>query len=384
MPNPSPLLIRGRDPLAALLAEQDDSASAEWFARSGLSALRRFVQSLAARREVKSAKLTAATARRGGTHVHDLHLEFVVRPGRKLVAHGSGAAPTPLDAKLAALGELFERMAFQSQWLLEYGLVGRAVQSASSNGACFHTSAARVLRGAICELLERDAFLTNWYSDRPLPVTRIEVLHPLFSVGERLAAEGWELFEHHWPHDLLPAHCVSIALVRREHLADGWNLFVGGGSAPSYDAARARALAEAEWLRGAWPGMFEQVDTSGGRAPNSKLRSVTARTIAFQRRYYVDRYRARLAKPTAQVSVPDSPLSDRSFVVECLRQMPSLRFESLPLPIALVPHAYCVQAGSAQLQNIDWELPASYNERRIRQKYGTKRGSFCLVPHPIG
>lgn len=111
------------------------------------------------------------------------------------------------------------------------------------------------------EILERDAFLTNWYAEKPLPNSVIDRGHPLYRHHLRFAALGWNLHEHCWRHDKIDAFCVSVSLVRQKPALDQWNFFLGGGAAPGYAAASARAFAEATWLYRSWHRLYAEVDT---------------------------------------------------------------------------------------------------------------------------
>ena len=77
------------------------------------------------------------------------------------------------------------------------------------------------------------------------------------------------------------------------------------------------------------------------------------------------------------------PLSDRDFVAQCLRNLPSAKVVPLLLPSPFSDRAFCVQVVCDELQGLDWHLPPRYNLARIQALYRTPARSLCRLPHPL-
>jgi hypothetical protein len=250
-----------------------------------------------------------------------------------------------------------------------------------SNGACFHTSPTAVLKGSICELLERDALLSCWYADARLPVSRIDSSHPLYRASSKLAAVGWELNEHRWLHDKLRAACVAISLIRRRPEQRQWNFFLGGSASPRTSDAVRRAFSEVTRLYRSYHS-YPYVVSPSGRIWPALLRSPISRIFLYQRPRYVTLFRDRLAGSTPVLPEDGLRLTDRSFVQMAFGRLPSLTIRPLPVPSSFVDQVYCIKATCSELQDIDWQIPPRYNLERLREVTGTG-GRWSRLPHPM-
>jgi ribosomal protein S12 methylthiotransferase accessory factor YcaO len=250
----------------------------------------------------------------------------------------------------------------------------------NTNGACFHSSPLEALKGAFCELLERDAFLTAWYSGRALPVSPISRGHRLHPLARRFAGDGWELREHCWLHDRVPAVFVGLSLTRTVPAENQWNFFFGSGAAPGAAEAQDKALKEV--LKSRRHSSRWAVGTSGRAAP-AQLRSVESRRILYQRPAFVRKFTERLALHPGPTFHARAQLSDRDFVAQCFRKMTSAKVVPLLLPSPFRETAFCVQVVCDELQGLDWHTPPRYNLGRIQALYRTPPRSLCRLPHPL-
>jgi hypothetical protein len=384
-----------RDPLADLGREDEHTlGAATWFERTGGAALRRFAARLQGHPAVRDVQIADDAHRSrdalGVGFRCSLTLSISLRSGPTLFARGDGQARYATAARWVALAESIERLAMDldnlAEPIREVMQIEREARPGkiNSNGASFHSSATQVVKGAICELLERDALLSRWYAGATLPVTVITAEHPLHLPAKRLAEQGWDLNENIWVHDKVPAACVSLALVRRRPLHNQWNFFLGGAAAPTCTDARARAFNEATRLFRNFHAESFGVDTSCRVRP-SFLRTPLSRLFLYQRPWFIAKYRERL--------VPDSigndaaaqihAMSDTTFVRTALTRLGTLQIVRLPLPSPFAPHTYCIKATCPELQDLDWGIPPSVNRGRLRGLFGLRRATPRTLPHPI-
>ena len=288
--------------------------------------------------------------------------------------------------RVIAFAELLERVAIDVNFGVHGTRLARMTRPTvgdwGSNGACFHSSASRVLKGALCELLERDAFLTSWYAGRALPHTSIKHGHRLFTLAGRLDRAGWRLAEHAWTHDKVDAACVYLSVIRKQPVTNGWNFFLGGGAAPTRREAIAKAETELLRMFRTWQAAYQVVAHRGAVSPKV-LANVVLRLLVYQRPAYVrELERMTSARPRSSSRVL-RPRSDAAFVVDCMRAIGDVRIVSLPVPAALYDRVFCIKALSEQLQNLDWRIPPSFNDERIAGLYGTPPADLNRFPHPI-
>jgi hypothetical protein len=392
-----PLFELSRNPIDHFGRERRERAlSAGWFDRAGLPALRRFAGRLERHPGVRTARL-AVSARRSrdaigavGAVIHyAVQLRVGFRSGRALEGRGNSQALHGPAARRVALAESIERLAMDVHNLAGTEGVPLVVDREpgagriNSNGASFHSSATQALKGAICELAERDALLARWYAGVALPVTEIAARHPLRAPALQLAEQGWELHEHVWVHDKVDAVCVTMALVRLRPLRDHWNFFLGGAARPSLRAARAKAFDESIRLFRSFHTAPWVVDTSCALRP-SLLRTPLSRLVLYQRPRFIAKYRARLVRGADRVAEDAGrAVSDEAFVARALAQLPSLRIVRLPLPSPFAAHAYCIKAVCPELQDLDWEIPPRGNPDRLRALFGADATQLSRLPHPI-
>ena len=355
-----------RDPIDSLKA----AAEPRWFERHAARAEQELVRTLSGHPDVERVELKATDrARRDalGRYATSLcQLELVFRGEPPITASGSGHASARPRARVIAFAELLERLALR--------IHGRAAgENWSSNGACFHSSALATLKGALCELLERDAFLTSWYAGRALPAT--DATSPL---ARRFSKAGWRLREHAWKHDKVDAACVYLSAIRREPRADGWNFFLGCGAAPSHREAAAKATNELLRMFRAFQADYDRLDHTARITPGA-LANTLSRLVIYQQPEYLRELERMTSAQARRFAV--RPRSDRAFVLHCLRELADLRIVPLPVPIQLHEHVFCIKAVSAQLQDIDWAIPPQFNRARIRERYGTHQ--LNAFPHPI-
>ena len=377
-----------RNPLEIVLSGARDDP--RWFERHGVAATRRFLRSLRAHPDVKRADLSISeqTSRDAFGRYASFHLKLAlaIRDHAPFTVDGSGHASDRSMARVIAFAELLERVAIDVNFGVHGTRLARMTRPAvgdwGSNGACFHSSAVRVVKGALCELLERDAFLTSWYAGRALPHAAITRGHPLFALATRLDRAGWRLTEHAWAHDKVDAACVYLSAIRKSPVADGWNFFLGGGAAPTRREAIAKAATELLRMFRTWQGAYQVVDHTG-RASRKILANVVSRLLVYQRPAYVREFeRMTSARPRSSNRVL-RPRPDRTFIVDCMRALGDVRIVSLPVPAALHDRVYCIKALSQQLQNLDWGIPPGFNVDRIAGLYGTRPTGLNRFPHPI-
>jgi ribosomal protein S12 methylthiotransferase accessory factor YcaO-like protein len=357
-----------RNPIDSLKAADDP----RWFERHAPRAEQELVRTLSSHPDVERVELHHTDrARRDalGRYATSLcQLELVFRDQPPITASGSGHAGERPRARVIAFAELLERLALR--------IHGRADgENWSSNGACFHSSALAALKGAVCELLERDAFLTSWYAGRALPAT-----DATSALATRFARTGWRLREHAWKHDKVDAACVYLSAIRRQPRADGWNFFLGCGAAPSHREAVAKATNELLRMFRTFQADYDRLDHSARVTPEA-LANTLSRLVIYQQPAYIRELERMTSARARRFAV--RPRSDRAFVVHCLRELADLRIVPLPVPIQLHEHVFCIKAASAQLQDIDWAIPPQFNLARIRERYRTRRDRLNSFPHPI-
>lgn len=383
----TPLFVYSRDPMADL-----DRDRGRWFAEHGPAAFQRFVAEARRHAEVAALELglEARTVddRLGPRWNANATLALALASGAELFAAGASIARTRAWSRTIATAECVERLGYalaRQRALPTSILEGQRPRSArlpdSSNGCSLHSSAVRAVYGAICELLERDAVLANWYSDAPLPARPISASHLLERQARLLAARGWDVREHHWVHDILGAHCVAISLVRRMPRHSQWNFFLGSAARIGYASAVESAFAEALRQFRAYQAEF-RVDTTS-RIARDEFDSPLARTVLFQRPRFVRDFLARLGNP-ATTSMRSARVSMVELVRRSFAALPTLQLARLPVPASFANHVYCVQASCGELQNLDWRRVPRYNARRIESRHGTARSKFCSIPHPLG
>lgn len=387
----TPCFCFSRSPAEALLCEPKPAGAPPGWGRHGLQTLDTFLRDLATLRQVEYTHLITDPRRfkdAGGTDFTcAVTIEIKFRRLPLIQSSGYGYSASARAAKQIALAESLERLGFclrgwhdTASRARHGGMFDTFAATDNTNGACFHTSPLQALKGAFCELLERDAFLAAWYSDRPLPVTPISRGHRLYPLARRFAAEDWELREHSWGHDRVPAVCVGLSLTRNAPARDQWNFFFGSGAAPGADEAQDKALNEVLKSRRHAAGW--SVGTSG-RATPAELRSVESRRILYQRPAFVRKFTERLAlRPSAPVHIRGQ-LSDRDFVTQCFRNLRSAKVVPLLLPGPFRDTAFCVQVVCDELQGLDWQIPPRYNVARIQALYRTPTRLLCRLPHPL-
>jgi hypothetical protein len=387
----APFFRFSRSPAEALLSGPDHKEPGAGFARHGFGTLDGFLRGLATLRRVEYTDLRTDPRRfkdAGGTDFTctvTIDIKFTRLPLIQSSGYGYGASAR--EARLVALAECLERLGFclrgwhDSAWRARGGAVLETFAATdNTNGACFHSAPLQALKGAFCELLERDAFLAAWYSGRRLPVTRISRGHRLYPWVRRFAAEGWELREHCWVHDRVPVVFVGLSLTRAAPARDQWNFFFGSAAAPGADEARDKALKEVLKTRrhcSRWT-----VGTSGRVAP-AQLRSLESRRILYQRPAFVRKFTQRLARRPSAAIHARGGLSDREFVAQCFRNLTSAKVVPLLLPTPFRETAFCVQIVCDELQGLDWHTPPRYNLARIQALYRTPRLALCRLPHPL-
>jgi hypothetical protein len=379
-----------RSPAEALLFGTEPKGTGAGLAGHGYRTLARFLRGLAKLRQVEYTDLRTDLRRfkdAGGTDFTcTITIEIKFRRLPLIQSNGYGYGASAREAKLIALAESLERLGFCLRGWHDSGLAREATvletfsATDNTNGACFHSSPLKALKGAFCELLERDAFLAAWYSGCRLPVSRISSDHRLYPWVRRFAAEGWELREHCWLHDIVPAVFVGLSLTRRVPARDQWNFFFGSGAAPGADEARDKALKEilknrrycSRWTVG-----------TSGRAVSAQLRSVESRRVLYQGPAFVRKFTERLAlRPRAAIQ-SRSELSDREFVAQCFRKIESAKVVPLLLPGPFRETAFCLQIVCNELQGLDWEIPPRYNLARLQALYRTAPRSVSRLPHPL-
>lgn len=382
------LFAYSRNPLETVLAGARDDP--RWFERHGVAATRHFLRSLRGHPDVKRADLSVSEQTRrdafGRYSSFHIKLALAIRDHAPFTVDGSGHAPDRSPARMIAFAELLERVAIDVNFGIHGTRLARLTRPAvgdwGSNGACFHSSATRVLKGALCELLERDAFLTSWYAGRALPHASISRAHPLFRLAARLDRAGWRLTEHAWTHDKVDAACVYLSAIRKQPVADGWNFFLGGGAAPTPREAIAKAETELLRMFRTWQGAYQVVDHSG-RVSRKILANVVSRLLIYQRPAYVREFERMTSARPPSSSRGLRPRSDHTFVMECMRALGDVRIVPLPVPAGLRDRVFCIKALSEQLQNLDWRIPPSFNVDRIAGLYGTRPADLNRFPHPI-
>jgi hypothetical protein len=360
------------------------------FARNGYEMLKRFLGDLAKLRQVEYTDLRTDPRRYKDAYGTDFTCTITIEIKFKrlplIQSNGYGYGASARGAKLIALAESLERLGFCLRAWHDSGL-GRDTSvfekfavANNTNGACFHSSPLKALKGAFCELLERDAFLAAWYSGRRLPVSRISRSHRLYPWACRFAAEGWELREHCWLHDIVPAVFVGLSLTRKAPARDQWNFFFGSGADLSADEARDKALKEmlknrrycSRWMVG-----------TSDRAVSAQLRSVESRRVLYQSPAFVRKFTERLTLQPSAAIQSRSEFSDRDFVAQCFRKIASAKVVPLLLPGPFRETAFCVQIVCDELQGLDWEIPPRYNLARLKALYRTATRSVSRLPHPL-
>jgi len=379
-----PLFAYSRNPIDSLLANAADEP--RWFLGHAGAAQTELVRGLRNHPEVERVKLvTTGHARRDalGTYATAMvQLELVFRGQPPITASGSGHAGDRARAHVVAFAELLERLSVRIHARMPAGMpvIKPLVVDWSSNGACFHSSALAALKGAVCELLERDAFLTSWYAGRAMPTADVGRGHPLSALATRLARAGWRLREHAWKHDKVDAACVYLSALRTEPRADGWNFFLGCGAAPSHREAAAKAASELLRMFRTWQADYDRLDHSPPVTPDA-LANVLSRLVIYQRPDYIRELERMTSARARRFTLPAR--SDREFIVHCMRDLGDLRIVPLPVPIQIHDHVFCIKAASEQLQNLDWATPPQFNLARIRERYGTRSRALNRFPHPI-
>jgi hypothetical protein len=387
----SPFFRFSRSPAEVLFSAPEHKDSRAGFARHGFRTLDRFLRDLAKLRQVEYTDLLIDPRRfkdaAGTDFTCTVTIEIKFKRLPLIQSSGYGFGASAREAKLIALAESLERLGFCLRGWHDSTLPARSgtvletfAATDNTNGACFHVSPLKALKGAFCELLERDAFLAAWYSGRRLPVSRISRGHRLYPLACRFAAEGWELREHCWLHDRVPAVFVGLSLTRRVPAKDQWNFFFGSGAAPGADEAQNKALKEI--LKSHRHCSLWTVGTSG-RVASAQLRSVESRRILYQRPAFVRKFTERLALRPRNAIHARRELSDRDFVAQCFRKFTSAKVVPLLLPSPFRETAFCVQVVCDELQGLDWQTPPRYNLTRIRSLYRTPPRSFCQLPHPL-
>ena len=387
----APLFRFSRNPAEALFSAPEHKDPGAGFARHGFATLDRFLRTLATLRQVEYTDLRTDPRNfndaggRDFTCTVTIDIKFTRLP--LIQSSGYGYATSAREAKLIALAESLERLGLSLQGWHDPPVRARSgtafesfAATDNSNGACFHTSPLKALKGAFCELLERDAFLAAWYSDRRLPVSRICRGHRLYPWARRFAAEGWDLREHAWLHDRVRAVFVGLSLTRTVPATDQWNFFFGSGAAPGAHEAQDKALREVLKTRrhcSRWT-----VGTSG-RVAAAQLRSLESRRILYQRPAFVRKFTERFALRPRPAIDARGALSDREFVAQCFRNISSAKVIPLLLPSPFRDTAFCVQVVCDELQGLDWQIPPRYNFARIRALYRTPARSICRLPHPL-
>ena len=387
----APFFHFSRSAAEALLSRPEREELQAGFARRGFASLDRFLGDLAKLPQIEHTDLRTESRRHKDAHGTDftcaitIKIKFKRLPLIQITGYGYGSSAR--EAKLISLAESLERLGFCLRGWRDSALPATSANlletytvTGNTNGACFHTSPLKALKGAFCELLERDAFLTTWYSDRRLPVSRISRIHRLYPWLRRFAAEGWDLREHAWLHDRVPAVVVALSLARKEPVEDQWNFFFGSAAAPGAAEAQGKALQEmlksrrlsSQWMIG-----------TKGRATPSQLRLINSRRILYQRPAFVRKFTNRLTLNPRAAPHPRPELSDRDFVLQCFRSLTSAKVLPLILPAPFKESAFCLQVVCEELQGLDWQIPPHYNLARIQSLYRTTPRLLCRLPHPL-
>ncbi len=381
--------IVSRSPLAALVrAENADelAAAAKWFERRAPAEMRSFAQRLKGHPAIASVTLDTRTTRvstpLGVSYNAETAVAITTRSKARFAIHGSGQSPNQRLAWVISTAEAAERMGFYFQFGPRNALVELAApMPESGGGSCLHPSPSVCMSGALCELLERDAFLTNWYSAAPLPDNDVSPGHPLWAAKVKLREAGWALRQHAWRHDLAPAFCSMVSLTRSTQVDGQWNFFIGGGASFDFNTACLRSLKEAMYLFSFYQSVAQNVDTAHP-VTAEVLQIPQFRVVLFQRPAVVRRFLERLA-PARSLPAKRLFKNARAFVLKALEAMPELVFNPLPVPEVFHARVFSVQAVSQRVQLLDWNVPAGVNFERVHQKYQTTRRHLSRDPHPI-
>ena len=381
-----------RNPLDFFHLEDNSKAENDWFLRNGARSMGEFIRRLRSSPKIRDAQIQVSDRRRndqlGKDFVGFAAIRIKFKNGREVLTMGQSAGTASRAEALAiALAESLERLGCCIMEHIQYTADDEAfltrplIAALSSNGASFHSAPSKTLKGAFLELLERDAFLTNWYSDSELPVTKIDHAHDLAGYKKIFHRMGWQLREHAWRHDRVKAFCVSLSVIREEPIRGQWNFVLGGGAAMTLREARSKALVEA--LRGFRSlADFPPIDPSRKLRP-ADLRIAQSRRTLYQGVDYIRLFLDRLGKERKFVSDEVDRRSDMDFISEWMRKLKSTRVIPLILPSNIRNHTYCIKVTCDELQDCDWEIPPGFNRERIRLRYGTAKNRVNLVPHPI-
>ena len=135
---------------------------------------------------------------------------------------GSAEDPCFVTAKIKALSEFFERL---SLFLPSADPKKNMPELLSSNGCAFHKNKKLAFQSAYLEMIERDAFLTHWYTK----TSGMSIKAPpkiLKYVGDVLGDE-FELSLFRLNSLDSAVHTVLALIQRRSYLEDRINMFMG-------------------------------------------------------------------------------------------------------------------------------------------------------------
>jgi hypothetical protein len=171
----TPLFRFSRNPAEVLLCEAKTDNNNHTLARRGFRMLDTFLRDLSTLGQVEYANLKTdprrVTDAGGPDSIYTVTIEIKFKQLPLIQASGYGYGASAPEAKLIALAESLERLGFCLRGLHDAASAARGgvvfetlAATDNTNGACFHSSPLQTLKGAFCELLERDAFIAAWYS----------------------------------------------------------------------------------------------------------------------------------------------------------------------------------------------------------------------------
>lgn len=290
-----------------------------------------------------------------------LTLEIAGHARRTLV--GSGEAGSRRRATLIAASETAERWGHYLSFLQSDRHLGIIK---TSSGCAFHTAPDQARLSACLEIVERDPFLTRWYSGLPLACFRPDLYPGLAAVEAFVRQRGGVLRVHH---DICAqAHAIVLTAHFPSRVRDDrLSFFCGLGSGLCQGEAVARA--RKELLRFLRLYLDRDIDH---RLRLSQVRRASSegRLWLYQQaeaqELYLSRCRAAGEPPPAAAWEGGGEAWLAWFV-----EHHPITFEPLPLPPDLALFGAAVRAVSTQHQVLDYFDRPSVNLSRVEALYGT-------------